>query len=228
MHDTIGGMAPRDRLRSIGGRRGDRLVRQLGEGIRELRTSAGLSRRQLAASIGISESKLARWERAEQPHADVRDAAIVVRMLGHDLVLSWYPADAGLRDAAHARVGAAFLGLVPPFVPRRLEAPIPGMGDLRAWDVLLKLGEVLVGVAIETRLRDWQALLRREQQKMRDSRVDRLLLVLLNSHANRRAVAEAGGTLRAALPLDGRAILPALRDGRDPGGNGLLFISARE
>ena len=219
-------MASRDRLRSIGVRRGDRLIRDLGDAIRELRTSAGLSRGELARGIGVSESKLARWERAVRPHPGLTDAAIALRLLGHDLVLTWYPADAGLRDAAHARMSAAFLGLVPAFVPRRLEAPIPGFGDLRAWDVLLTLGMVSVGVALETRLRDWQALLRREQQKMRDSGADRLLLVLLNSHANRRAVAEAGSALREALPLDGRAVLPALRQGRDPGADGLLFLSA--
>lgn len=150
-----------------------------------------------------------------------------MRMLGQDLVLSWFPADAGLRDAGHARLVAAFLDLLPPAVARRLEAPIPGAGDLRAWDVLCVLGAAKAGVAVETRLRDWQALLRREQQKLRDSGAGRLLLVLLDSHPNHRAVAEAGAALRAALPLDGRAILPALRAGRDPGGDGVLFLPAK-
>ena len=89
---------------------------------------------------------------------------------------------------------------------------------------MLEFGATRVGVAIETRLRDWQALLRREHLKARDGQVDRILLVLLDSHANRRAVREAGEALRAELPLDGRALRRALREGRDPGAGGLLFL----
>ena len=54
-----------------------------------------------------------------------------------------------------------------PRIPRQLEAPIPQARDPRAWDVLLTFGKARVGVAAETRLRDWQALLRREQMKAR-------------------------------------------------------------
>jgi hypothetical protein len=117
-----------------------------------------------------------------------------------------------------------FLALLPSSVWRQLEAAIPAAGDLRAWDVLLRLDPVLVGVAVETRLRDVQELLRREQQKLRDSGAQRLLLVLLDSSANRRAVREAGPALRNELPLDGRAIRRALREGRDPGASGILFL----
>jgi hypothetical protein len=122
------------------------------------------------------------------------------------------------------RLVRRFLALLPPFVWRQLEAPIPAAGDLRAWDVLLRLESVLVGVAVETRLRDVQELLRREQQKLRDSGAQRLILVLLDTAANRRAVREAGPALRNELPLDGRAILRALREGRDPGAGGILFL----
>jgi transcriptional regulator with XRE-family HTH domain len=217
-------VAVKERVLSSGKRRGERLVREYGDAIRELRTGLGLSRRELVAALGISESKLARWERAEPPFPDLFEATLAMRVLGQDLAVKWYPAGGALRDVAHAKLTARFLRLIPPGTARRLEAPIPGTGDLRAWDVLLRLGPALVGVAIETRLRDLQALLRREQQKARDSHVDRLLLVLLNSHSNRRAVAEAGTLIREALPLDGRSIRPALREGRDPGGNGLIYL----
>jgi uncharacterized protein YcaQ len=114
--------------------------------------------------------------------------------------------------------------LVNPRIPRQLEAPIPQARDMRAWDVLLRLGKARVGVAAETRLRDWQALLRREQAKARDSSVDRILLVLANTHANRRAVREAGDALGTQLRLDGRTLRRALANGRDPGASGLLFL----
>jgi hypothetical protein len=174
--------------------------------------------------LPISQSKLARWELGQPPHPDLYEAVLVARLLGHDLVSRLYPAGGALRDAAHLAVERRFVALLPPHAPRQLEAVIPGPGDLRAWDVLVTLGPIRMGVAVETRLRDVQALLRREHAKMRDGDVQRLLLVLLNSSTNRRAVREAGPPLRSALPLDGRTILPALREGRDPGGDGILFI----
>lgn len=220
-------MASRDRLKSLGARRGERVLREFGDAVRELRTRQGLSQRELAGAIGISDSKLGRWERGIAPHADLSDASLVMRMLGHDLVLRWFPAGGALRDAAHARLVSDFLAQLPASVPHRTEAPMGIPGDLRAWDVELLLSAVRVGVAAETRLRDWQALLRQEQQKMRDSGTRRLLLVLLDSAWNRRAVMEAGLALRQELPLEGRAIWPALRRGRDPGGNGILYLRRR-
>lgn len=221
----IGRMPARERLLEIGRRRGERLNRKFGEDVRELRIGLGLSQRELSAALSVSASKLARWERALPPHPDLIEAAVVMRLLGQDFVASPYPAGGALRDRAHAQLVSAFLGILPTAVTRRLESPVPMPGDLRAWDVLLRLGPAWVGVAVETRLRDWQALYRREEAKARDSGVDRILFVLLDSRANRRAVGEAGRALREALPLDGRAILPALRSGRDPGANGLIFLS---
>ena len=218
-------MPGRDRLLSIGARRGARLVTELGEHCRELRIGLGLTRREVAAALSISESKLARWELGVRPYPDIWDAARLSRLLGTDLVLNWYPAGGAIRDVGHAALISAFLRLVPTHVRRWLEVPIPQQNDLRAWDVVLELEGRRLGVAAETRVRDWQALLRQEQLKARDSHFERLLLVLLASHNNRRAVHEAGESLRAALPLDGRTILAALRAGRDPGGNGLLFVA---
>jgi transcriptional regulator with XRE-family HTH domain len=217
-------MGGRDQLLTIARRRGARVTREFGESLRELRMARGLSRRALVADLPISVSKLARWEACRPPYPDLYEAAFVARLLGQDLSARLYPAGNALRDEGHLSVTGRFLELVADHVPRRIEAVIPGPGDLRAWDVLLVLGRVRVGVAVETRLRDVQALLRREQAKMRDSGVDRLLLVLLNSSTNRRAVRAASDVLRTALPLDGRTILPALRHGRDPGGNGILFV----
>jgi transcriptional regulator with XRE-family HTH domain len=192
--------------------------------MRENRLGLGLSRATLAAALGISASKLQRWELGQRPRPDLAEAIILTRMLGHDLRLAWFPVGDVLRDAAHVRLIRAFLELVPAAIPRRLEAPLGIRGDPRAWDVLLTLPRCTIGVAAETRLRDWQALLRREEAKLRDGQTDRLLLVLWDSHANRNAVRFAGRAVREPLPLDGRSVLAALRAGRDPGANGLLFV----
>jgi transcriptional regulator with XRE-family HTH domain len=208
----------------MGLQRGLRLGRELRQTGLDARLNLGLTQRAVASVLGISPSKLARWEHDQPPHPTIPDAAAWLGVLGLNLVLKTYPGNVRLRDVAHVRVINRFLRLVPASVPRRLEAPIPIARDLRAWDVLLTLGAARVGVAVETRLRDWQELLRREQQKARDSGVSRLLLVLADTHSNRRAVEEAGVALQTELPLDGRAISAALRLGRDPGGGGLLFV----
>lgn len=217
-------MGSHERLVSAARRRSERVIREFGESLREMRLARGLSLRAVAAGLPLSESKLGRWERGQPPHPSLAEAALVSRMLGLDLVLKLYPVGGGLRDEAHLRLLNRFVALLPSGVPRRLEAPVDRSGDLRAWDVLVRLGPAVVGVAAETRLRDVQDLLRREQGKVRDSSATRLLVVLLDSAHNRRAVAQAGPILRAELPLDGRKVRAALRLGKDPGGDGLLFL----
>ena len=209
---------------AVARRRAVRVTREFGEAILAQRLARGLSRRAVVAGLAISQSKLARWELGKPPYADLFEAAMVARVVGLDLVVKLFPSGSALRDAGHVRLVRRFLALLPSSVWRQLEAAIPAAGDLRAWDVLLRLDAVLVGVAVETRLRDVQELLRREHQKLRDSGAQRLLLVLLDSSANRRAVREAGPALRNELPLDGRAIRRALREGRDPGASGILFL----
>ena len=107
------------------------------------------------------------------------------------------------------------------------ETLLPLPGDLRAWDKLLRLGGAprhLVGVDLETRIRDIQALVRRTRLRERDGGVDAILIVLSDSAINRRLV----GQLREALGTDyataPRAILRALREGSALPGSGVILI----
>ena len=100
---------------------------------------------------------------------------------------------------------------------------MPQPGDLRAWDELLR-GPVSIGVEAETRPTDLQALGRAMAAKQRDSGVDRMILVLSASAANRELVNRHIGLLRQTFPLDTRATLASLASGRDPGANGLVLI----
>lgn len=217
-------MPTKERLIDLGTRRGDRLLREFGANARAARHAAGLSQAKVAAALGLSRAQVSRYERGEPPLVDLRQAARLMQVLGHDLAINSYPSGGPLRDAAHLALVRKFLALLNPRLVRRLEAPIPVPRDQRAWDVLLDFGTARVGVAAETRLRDWQALLRREQLKARDGRVDRLILVASDTHGNRRAIREAGEALRSALPLDGRSLRRALREGRDPGAGGVLLL----
>ncbi len=217
-------MSSRERSHAAGIRRGIRLSAELSRAGLDGRLNLGLPRRVVARELRISPSKLQRWEHGQPPLPDVRRAAEWMSVLGLQLAVNVFPGGAPLRDEAHVRLIERFIALVSARVPRQFEAPIPQDRDQRAWDVLLVLGSSRVGVAAETRLRDAQALLRREQLKARDGRVDHLLFVLADTRANRVAEREARNILRSALPLDGRAIIPALRLGRDPRGSGLIFV----
>jgi hypothetical protein len=59
---------------------------------------------------------------------------------------------------------------------------------------------------------------------MRDSGVDRLILLVWATRANRATLREIRESLRAEMPLDSRQILAALRAGRDPGQDGILLL----
>jgi hypothetical protein len=167
---------------------------------------------------------MSRIERAVLPGPGILVAAHVARVVGLDLTLKCYPAGGSLRDVAHIRLVRRLLEQVPASVEQRLEAPINLPGDQRAWDALLTVGGVRVGVAAETRLRDVQALLRREQAKARDDGVSHLILLLAATRSNRRSLAEAGSLLSAQLPLDTRQLLAALRRGRAPVASGIALL----
>ena len=69
---------------------------------------------------------------------------------------------------------------------------------------------------LESRFTDAQALLRRIALKRRDSGIDTVILVRLDTRANRRAAHAAGATLRAESPLDDATVRAALQGGHVP------------
>ncbi len=75
-------------------------------------------------------------------------------------------------------------------------------------------------------LRDVQGQVRPILVKQRDAGVGSLVLVLRETAENRRAVRQAGAMLTDMFPLGPRAVLAAIREGRDPGGNGIVFWRA--
>jgi len=204
------------------------LVRAITTEWRELRLAAGLSQRAVAQAAGISRAAYARIEQGRIADLGLIKAASVTSILGGDLTARIYPAGPPLRDAAHLALLAD--------LDRRLgavwritnESPIASNGDARprdrrAWDRLLE-GPVSIGIEAETRLRDLQALERAMQLKMRDSGVRRMALVVRGSSRNRTVVREHTAALRSTFPLGTLEMLRALREGRDPGANGLLLI----
>ena len=198
-------------------------MREFGRELHRARLAAGLSQAEVARSVHLSKSTISRMERGLPPLPDFVVAARVARVVGLDLSIRYYPAPGQLRDAPHIALIQRFLARIPPSVRRHLEAPIKP-GDLRAWDVLLVIGAVRIGVVAETRIRDLQALLRREHRKQLDGNVDHILLLVSDTSNNRLAIAESGALIGEAFPLGTRAVMARLSRGEPVNANGLVVL----
>ena len=202
-----------------------RMARELHEDGLELRRArlvAGLTQKRVAASLGWSASKVGRIERGQDAGVAIVDFARIAAVVGRQCWLRLYPGAPALRDAPQLQIAKRFLSLVGTSWKVFVEAGTEIVDDPRAFDVLLR-GPVSIGVEFITRLREVQLQVRPIMNKQRDSGVDRIILVLSDTAANRQAVADAGPALDAAFPMRGRRVFAALRSGEDPGGNALLF-----
>ena len=209
---------------SRGARRGRRLLADLGDELRAARTAAALSLATVAAAAGISPTELSRIERGFAPWLDVLVASRLCAVVGLDLSVRTFPGGSPLRDAGHIRLISAFSLRLGPGLRVRTEVPVGDRSDQRAWDHTVSDRADTAAVEFETRLTDVQALARRVALKSRDSGIERVLLVLADTRANRSAVAEAREVLRPLFPLDGADVLAALGAGRVPRASGIAFI----
>lgn len=216
-------MVSRERLLARATRRGERLAREVADAAREARLAHGLTLATVGSLLGVSRSKVWRWEQARGPHPDLVEAAQWCQVLELDLVVKTYPSSGRVHDLPQLKVLDRFRAQTP-LISWQAEAGMPMYGDQRAWDLLGEVEGARVGVAGETRLRDTEALVRREKAKMRDSNVDRLILLLWATRANRETLREIRELIRPDLPLDTREVMSALRAGRDPGASGIVLI----
>jgi transcriptional regulator with XRE-family HTH domain len=216
-------MPSRERLRAVGIQQADYVNRQLGREARRLRVAAGLGQAELSRSVGVSRGWLHRFELGRLRTLDLRRATVLFAYLGHKLVAKPHPTGDPLRDAGQVRLLDRFDARLPPIWRRRRESVMPIPGDLRAWDELLT-GPASIGVEAETRPSDLQAIERRMGAKQRDSHVNRMILLVADTDANRAMVRVHIGPLRQTFPLATRATLAALAAGRDPGANGLVIL----
>jgi transcriptional regulator with XRE-family HTH domain len=209
---------------SRGARRGRRIIVDLGAEIRTSRVASGLTLATVATAAGISPSELSRIERGLAPWLDILVAARLCAIVGLDLSVRAYPGGTPLRDDAHVRLIASFGAHLGEQLRVRMEVPIGHAPDQRSWDQTLFDGEATAATEFETRLHDAQALMRGVTLKMRDGRMDRVLLVVADTKTNRRAVAAAADALRPLFPLETAEVLSALRDGRVPRAGGIVFL----
>jgi transcriptional regulator with XRE-family HTH domain len=202
-------------------------LRKSGDDLREARIRAGLTLAQVAAAIGMSAPTVLRTERAIGPGARPGLLAVHAEAVGLRARLLLYPADDPIRDAPQVRLLRAFRDSIGPLLPMDLErpvVPVPGSGDRRAFDAVLRLPSGDCGVECYTRFHDCQAQLRAALLKQRDAQLNRLLIVVRATHANRRSLAAATDLIQLNFPLGTRAVLFALRTGRDLTANGVVLI----
>ncbi len=74
---------------------------------------------------------------------------------------------------------------------------------------------------------DNQAQTRAARTKQRDLGADRLILLIEDTRANRRALVAMGDDVRRSLSISQRAAMAALAAGRDPGGDAIILLRRR-
>jgi hypothetical protein len=135
-----------------------------------------------------------------------------------------YPEGPPIRDAAQVALIRAFRALIGAAAKLLIEQPVSdNTGDIRAFDATLDIPGGC-GLEFVTRFYDCQAQVRSAILKQRDSGVGRVIFVVKATHTNRQAVAAAADVIATTFPLGTRAVMAALREGRDPGANGLAFV----
>lgn len=208
--------------------RADRLARkaltELGGELRQARLDHDLSQATTAVAVGISQSSWGRIERGEAPGLSLIDLARALAIVGLSLHVRAYPEGSALRDLAHLELLERLRCCLGPGCTWRTEVPLPNPGDQRAWDALITLAGIRIGVEAETRVRDAQELQRRLSTKRRDGGVDHVILLLSDTRHNRAFLRSAGRGFRADFPVDSRTALRCLAAAADPGGSAIILL----
>lgn len=197
---------------------------QAGAEVRKARLALDLSQGEAGRSIGMSASAWSRLERGAAHNLPVLDLARALAVVGLDLHIRAFPGGRALRDQAHLELLERLRVRLSPLARWRTEVPLPNPGDRRAWDALILLPEVRVGVEAETRARDSQDLQRRLALKRRDGGVDHVVLLLADTRHNRRFLRLAGQGLWSEFPIPGDVALQRLAAAEDPGGSAIILL----
>ena len=187
------------------------------------RRNAGLSLRTVGAACGVSRSAIDRMEAHRADSVDVVLLASMAASVGLDLRLRAYPAGDPIRDAGQQRLLERLRVRLHPDLRFPTEVVLPIDGDLRAWDAVIRGASWRIAVEAETVLDDIQAVERKLALKQRDGGIDHVILLVADTPWNRRALAAAPGAF-ATFSRDSRAMLRALREGRDPGCSGIVIL----
>ena len=210
--------------------RGTRLARrhtgEIAEEFRERRLALGESQEHVADACQMSRVHYGQIENGQVPKLTILEVDRIASVLGLDPSIRLYPAGPAVRDAGQLLRLQAFLDDVRPPLRYRIEVPLPQQDDRtdsRAWDAMLEGAGKRTAVELEMRLRDIQALVRRIDLKRRDDPTDSFLLLVADTRANRRVLAEFAGMFVDLPRLRPNAVRSALGSGSHPP-TGILLV----
>jgi transcriptional regulator with XRE-family HTH domain len=210
---------------SVGRTDANRTVASLTTELRERRIGAGISQATAARAAGLSQSQWSRLERNELEAPDLVQICRAARAVGLRCHTKLYPAGEPVRDAAQLNLLARFEAALGAQLRMRREVPIPIVGDLRAWDAMVEGDGPPFFVEGESHVHDVQDVDRRITLKQRDDpRATTVVLLMTRSDHHRRLLDEHREALRVRFPVDGAAILRAVRAGRRPPASGILLF----
>jgi transcriptional regulator with XRE-family HTH domain len=191
----------------------------------EARKTAGLSQRTVADLLGWSQSELSRMERLVGiDSVSLVDVAGYAAVLGLELSAGLHPAGEPLRDKGHQAVVRRLIAMLHESWKVAREVLLPNPGDTRAWDLVLRVAGCIVGIEVETRVRDVQALRRRMRARQREGGTDAVVLVLADTTHNRRVLPELLEALGPEFATSPRAVLKTLREGRPIPGSAVILV----
>lgn len=196
----------------------------IGRELRVARIRTGRRQAQVGAAIGHSPSRISRIEHGKVPRLSVRELILASAAVGQSASVKLYPSGRLPLDVAQLRLISQFNARIHPSWRRRLEAVMPIPGDQRAIDELITLEGCSCAVEAITRLADVQAQLRAARTKQRDIGAMRLVLLVRDSHANRRMISEALPLISVELPVRTRPAIRSLSRGEDPGADCLVVL----
>jgi len=192
--------------------------------IRDARLEPNLSQAALAKRAGWPQSRYSRVERGVQLPT-LEDLFVVASLLGLRVRLDLFRIDEGIRDQGSQALIARFGSVLAPAWHAAREVPFPTLGDLRSWDLMIRLRtSYRVGVEAETRLRDVQELARRIRQRELHGGVDAILMIMSDSAHNRHHVDELLAVLGPDFGTPATDLLAALKAGEPLPGSGVLLI----
>jgi transcriptional regulator with XRE-family HTH domain len=195
---------------------------------RELRTGRldrNLSGTDVAVALGMSAAQYSRLERGLTRTLSIELATVALDAVGLELAVRVYPGGPPVRDRAQSSLLDRLRGRCHAVIRILTEVGMPIAGDLRAWDAVLVAPSWRHRVELETRPRDYQALIRRINLKARDSGdVGGVSLVLLDSRHNRDFVRIHEAALATTFPVPASVALAALRAGSDPGAGSVILL----
>lgn len=196
----------------------------LGRELRLARISGGQRQVDVARLLRTSGSRISRVEQGLVRTLNLHDLTRHAAAVGLKPYVKLFPLGRRLLDRPQLQLLDRFRARLHPSWTWETEVPVPIPGDLRAGDCCIAIPGCSILVEAYTRLSDYQAQVRSARRKQSDLGADRLVLLCAATHANRRALAEAGGVARASFPSGTKSTLRSLADGVDPGQDGLVLL----